>query len=119
MDAETVKKLLGRNIKSYRCSLGLTQSQLGKKINIDQRQVAYIENGHSFPSLSTLLKFAKVFNCELKSFFDFGFEDVQIDIKNQVNEKISKMSSMELEVCYSVIGILEKFDIKNIRGSDV
>ena len=56
MDDKKVKILLGKRIKQLRQSFNFTQFVLGEKIDINQRQVAQIESGHSFPSLSTLVK---------------------------------------------------------------
>lgn len=62
---------MGEIIKEYRVNLNLTQVNLGKMIGITQRQITLIETGKSFPSLPTMIKFAKVFKCNIKDFFDF------------------------------------------------
>ena len=105
MDAETVKKLLGKNIKSYRRTLGLTQAELGSKIGIDQRQVAYIENGHCFPSLQTLLKFAEIFECELKNIFEFETE-VKKDLKAELSQKVSTLDNKKSKVLYQLLDVV-------------
>ena len=106
MDAETVKKLLGNNIRTYRRTIGLTQSELGKRINIDQRQVAYIENGHSFPSLPTLLKFTEIFNCDLKTLFEFDIELEDVDLKTRLTQRISSLNHEKSKMFYKLLNIL-------------
>ena len=71
MNEQEIKNAVGNMIRAYRKKLNLTQSMLGEIININQRQVALIETGKSFPSLPTMIKFAKVFKCNIKDFFDF------------------------------------------------
>lgn len=71
MDEIKIKKAVGDIIKEYRVNMNLTQVNLGKMIGITQRQITLIETGKSFPSLATMIKFAKVFKCNIKDFFDF------------------------------------------------
>lgn len=53
-------KNLGRNIKSRRKMLGLTQQQLADKMNISLNFMGKIEVAFSKPSLDTLIDFAQV-----------------------------------------------------------
>lgn len=62
---------MGDILKEYLINMNLTQVNLGKMIGITQRQITLIETGKSFPSLATMIKFAKVFKCNIKDFFDF------------------------------------------------
>lgn len=84
MDEKTIKMLLGLRIKQLRKGLKLTQFELGEKIGIDQRQIAYIEGGNSFPTLKTLNNFTKVFNCQLKDLFDYEHLIIQENLESKI-----------------------------------
>ena len=64
-----IKKAIGKQIKAYRKRFGLTQFSLGEKLEINQRQIAILESGKSFPSLKTLVNLSNVFNCNVSDFF--------------------------------------------------
>jgi len=53
-------------IKLLRETLGMTQEQLGKKVNRSIRSIQQIESGEANPRISTLYKIAKALNTELK-----------------------------------------------------
>lgn len=46
---------LGKEMRSIRKSMGLTQSQLGDKLNISNRYVSQIENGAAIPTRTAML----------------------------------------------------------------
>lgn len=51
---------LGRNIKRYRKSEGLTQEQLAYKVRVSPTYIGFIEQAQRNPSLKTLDKIARV-----------------------------------------------------------
>jgi len=53
-------------IKILRETLGMTQEQLGKMVNISLRSIQNIESGHAMPKITTLYKIANALNTELK-----------------------------------------------------
>ena len=107
MDEKTIKKLLGLRVKQLRKKCNLTQFAMGEKIGIDQRQIAYIEGGNSFPSLKTLNKFTEIFDCEIKDLFDFEHLLPQKNLKEKINNKLSKLNDNNLGLYYSLITVLE------------
>ena len=50
------------NLKSLRLSHGITQSQLAKMLNVDQRTVSAWENKICEPDYDTLAKICEIFN---------------------------------------------------------
>lgn len=56
----------GNNLKKYRQENGLTQEELAKKINTSRSNIANYENGKNMPSIDTLEKLSKVFNCSIE-----------------------------------------------------
>lgn len=107
MEENDIKKFLGLKLKQLRKKKNLTQFQLGELINIDQRQVAYIEGGNCFPSLTTLKKYTDVFECEIKELFNFESFNIIPDVKNKLITKISESDNEKLSKIYSIIEILD------------
>lgn len=64
----TLKKY-GKTIAKLRKEKGLTQEQLGKKLNISYQAISKWENDLSEPSLDTLENLSKVFGITLTEFF--------------------------------------------------
>ncbi|MFC2164553.1 helix-turn-helix transcriptional regulator [Acidobacteriota bacterium] len=53
-------------VKLLRETFGMTQEQLGKKVNRSLRSIQQIESGDAKPKISTLYKIAAALNTELK-----------------------------------------------------
>lgn len=102
MDETLIKKLVGKKIKRYRKVLGLTQDSLGEKIDINQRQIALIESGKSFPSLSTLSKLSEIFNCEIQDFFENEHLKDENELKSELKIMIDKLNYEEIQTIYLV-----------------
>lgn len=62
---EYSKEVVGNIIKAEREKIGLSQSDLGKKISVVGKQVSNYEHGKLFPPIDVLLKLCSVFDCEL------------------------------------------------------
>lgn len=108
MDEITIKKYLGLRIRQLRKQQQITQFTLGEKIDLDQRQIAYIEGGNCFPTLKTLNKLAIYFSCEIKDLFDFEHLIKQHCTKEKITKKLNKMDTATLRLCEQIIDILEK-----------
>ena len=52
-------------IKKLRESLGMTQGQLGERVDRTSRAIRQIENGEAFPRISTLQVIADALNADL------------------------------------------------------
>lgn len=57
-----MKLTFGEKIKNLREDKDLTQGEFGKKINMTQRKVSYIENDKYEPSLDDIRKICLFFN---------------------------------------------------------
>jgi transcriptional regulator with XRE-family HTH domain len=60
--------LMGQRIKTLRKSVGMTQQELGQKINVTKVSVCCYEKGTRIPSLDTLVDLSNVFNVSLDYF---------------------------------------------------
>ena len=103
MSESDIKKLLGLRIKQLRKRHKLTQFALGEKTNIDQRQIAYIEGGNCFPTLKTLNKFTKVFNCTIKELFDYEHFTESKNIKEKIIFELSDIDDKSLKILYDIL----------------
>jgi len=102
MDEILIKELVGKKIKQYRKTSKLTQDALGEKIEINQRQIALIEAGKSFPSLSTLNKLASVFNCSVQDFFENEHLKNENELKTELKNIIDGLNYKEAQLIYLV-----------------
>lgn len=110
MNEQEIKLKVGNKIKDYRKSLKLTQQALGDIIGINQRQVALIETGKSFPMLSTMIKLADVFKCNVNDFFEILAEKPQQELTTQIKTSIDNCNLKELKQIDYFIKILKSKD---------
>lgn len=54
--------MFGKRLKLLRTNLNLTQTQLGKRLNLSQRAISSYENGLRFPDEQILNLIANYFN---------------------------------------------------------
>lgn len=57
---------IGEKIKKYREASGITQSELGVKLNVSNRAVSKWENGESYPSIELLKPISEILNVSIK-----------------------------------------------------
>lgn len=57
--------LLGKRLKELRRIAGLTQRELGEKINVTKVSICCYEKGTRLPSLDTLIDISNVFNVNI------------------------------------------------------
>ncbi len=107
MDENTIKKLIGKRIKQLRKARGLTQFTLGEIIEVDQRQVAYIEGGNSFPSLKTLNKLSEAFDCSIKDLFDYEHLIAKENLQEAIEEKLQLADEKTLSMFYQFLKVFE------------
>lgn len=70
-----MKTKLAENIKYYRKQMGMTQSQLAKKLNGKKSLVCNYEKGYSTPDILTVCKLAKFFDITVDELIDYQ-EDI-------------------------------------------
>jgi len=78
---------LGKKLRSRRSSLGLTQTQVARAINVTFQQIQKYEKGTNGVSSSRLLQLANFLKVPIKYFFeefkDFKNLDIQSDLKKE------------------------------------
>ena len=68
-----MKLTFGDKIKNLREDLDINQTELGKRINMTQRKISYIECNKSEPSIDDIIAFAKFFR--VSSDYLLGLDD--------------------------------------------
>lgn len=58
-------------VKEYRVQHGLSQSELGQKVNVSRQAINAIENNKFDPSIWLAYDLAKLFDCTIEELFDF------------------------------------------------
>ncbi|GGA91455.1 helix-turn-helix transcriptional regulator [Ornithinibacillus halotolerans] len=62
-------------VKELRESLGLTQAQLGEKVNVSRQAINAIEKNKFDPSIWLAYDLAKFFNMSIEELFEFRESD--------------------------------------------
>ena len=102
MNENEIKLLFGRRIKMLRNSLNLTQFALGEKVDVNQRQIALIESGKSFPSLKTIAKFSQIFSLKINELFLFdNMQNTEI-LKQDLQNIIKSSSENKIKILYTI-----------------
>jgi transcriptional regulator with XRE-family HTH domain len=57
--------LIGRQIRERREALGMTQSELARRLGIDPTNLSAIEHGRQGVSADRLVKLAEILECEI------------------------------------------------------
>ncbi|MFP3154453.1 helix-turn-helix transcriptional regulator [Lachnospiraceae bacterium ZAX-1] len=62
---------------------GLTQRELGERLNMTQSAIGQFENGKTGPSLKTIIKFAATLDVDTGILLESLKKDIQIDYKKR------------------------------------
>lgn len=98
-DGENVN--IGERIRKFRVEKGLSQKELGERMNVSQQMIGQYENSSSFPKIETLKKIAaalEIDTIELLNFEDvFEENDATTGHLDWDSDKISKVYMKENE----------------------
>ncbi|MBO6087798.1 helix-turn-helix transcriptional regulator [bacterium] len=81
---DNVKKKLGNNIKRFRLSRGLKQSELAELVGVEDKTISRIEVGGNYPSMDLLVRLSNVLKYDLTEFVNF--KDTIIDSLCELNK---------------------------------
>ena len=91
----SIRKLLGANIKAYRCNLGLSQEKLAEKIDIATNYLGLIEGGKKFPSADMIERIAAALGKDTPELF--VITPIQQGWKEQILLKMDILIEQELQ----------------------
>lgn len=83
----------GKRLAELRKSKGLTQAELGKKIGVSQRVIAYYEGETSYPPAALLPKIAKVLSVSIDDLF-INKEDPEKSVNQKLWRKLRKIEEL-------------------------
>lgn len=78
---------IGKNIKNLRKEKGLTQAELGKRLNVTQQMIGQYENGKNSPQMDTLKKIATALEVKVADLI--GISDYLEDAEQAIHETTS------------------------------
>jgi transcriptional regulator with XRE-family HTH domain len=103
---------LGKQLRARRASLGLTQTQVARAINVTFQQIQKYEKGTNGVSSSRLLQLANFLKVPVKYFFeefkDFQNLDSQAKGDNSLETFVSKLSEVEKEKLFQILNSNKK-----------
>ena len=98
---------LGKQLRARRSSLGLTQTQVARAINVTFQQIQKYEKGTNGVSSSRLLQLANFLKVPIKYFFeefkDFQNLDTQTKSENSLEAFVSNLSEVEKEKLLNIL----------------
>lgn len=62
---------LNNHLKHHRSNLGINQGELGKLAGVSRQTISSIERGEYNPSITLVLKLAKILNVTVETLFEY------------------------------------------------
>lgn len=121
---DTNTNKIGKMIKRERSRLGLTQAELGKKINVSKQTISNWENGNRIPDTFSLEKLSKIFGVTVDYLLGNEETDMERLEKNlqaldpriqQAYRSLQKMDEEDLNFTLELIKMIENKN-KNKKG---
>ena len=103
--------LLSKRLKELRIENGLTQRELGERVNVTKVSICCYENGTRVPTLDTLTKLGDTLNVDVDYLLGY---DSTVKEKGK-NKKITSMAKEEIEF---IMGLRKLEDVHNLIIED-
>jgi len=102
---DTLTRQLGKNIRSRRKQLGLTQEQLAEQIGVGHQALSRIEQGKMAPKMERLPSLAKSLQCSVSDLFRQD-DERSISHAKRIEELLNGLSNDRKEFIISHISSL-------------
>ena len=103
--------LLSKRLKELRMESGLTQRELGERVNVTKVSICCYENGTRVPTLDTLTKLGETLDVDVDYLLGY---DKPVKVKGK-NKKVTNMAKEEIEF---IMGLRNIEDIHNLIIED-
>jgi len=88
---DSIKKKIGLNIRKYRLSRGLKQSELAERVGVEDKTISRIEVGGNYPSMDLLVRISNVLEYDLCEFLNFK-DKIEYAFAEMTKEEINAIS---------------------------
>ena len=96
---DNVKKKIGNNVKRFRLSRGLKQSELAEMVGVEDKTISRIEVGGNYPSMDLLVRLSAVLKYDLTEFVNF---------KDAITDSLCELSKDEIKTIKKFIKLVEE-----------
>ena len=101
------KQLLCQNLIKYRKALGLTQAELGERINYSDKAISKWERGDGFPDVFVLNQIAEIFGTSVdKLLKENPQKKAKVNSKKKINAKRALITSLAVGIAWLVAVIV-------------
>lgn len=97
------KILFGKKLRELREKRGLTQEELGEKLNIEWQHVSRLENGKNLPSCAILIGIANVFDIDVRTLADYNYLDENSNLDKIIVELLARSTPEQKKTFYKVL----------------
>lgn len=108
----SIVTIISDNIKRLREFKNLSQKEVALSVGIPQGQYSRIENGKVEPTISTLEKFAKMFEVSISELFKSNQIEEQLNLP--LMEKIKMMDKLDTDEKEALLKIIDAMISKKI-----
>jgi len=100
----TIRKLIGKRLKSLRREKFLTQEGLAEEADLNPKYLSSLELGKENPTLDTLLKLSKALKVELSDIFLLDHEQENIrQLRKLISNLVKEASPEKLKITAKLV----------------
>ena len=103
----------GQKIKQYRLKAGLSQKDLGEKLNVSQQMIAQYESDKRAPKLETLEKISDALHIGIGNLLDI--DTLSTSISEELYSLYRSEHKIRLSALQLLIGLLEQLNLDGIN----
>lgn len=110
LENKEIRKIFGQIIRKHRLQKGMKQEELEEKLGLSINYMSRIENGKSGLANNKLAKCMNILQITPNILYKELITDEELQKQIEISEKISKMSSKEIDVLLEMVETLKKLN---------